>query len=72
MTKSLIETMGDFCAKPEIAERAAFEAAMVDRIAAEGYRFADLFWEIYLCQRMIASLQMRLEELQEKPKGKKA
>ena len=42
----------------EKGERAAFEAAMVERInKAPGYKMADLMWDLYLCQKRLAALE---------------
>lgn len=54
---SLLKTLQDYSVD-EKAERAAFEAAMVERISkAPGYKVADLLWDLYICEKRIRALE---------------
>lgn len=68
---SLLGMMIDYTQKDEQAEKATFEAAMTQRIETQGYRMADVMWELYKCQKDINTLAHALEALKAPAKGKK-
>ena len=54
---SLLKTLTDYSVDSK-AERAAFEAAMTERLSkAPGYKMADLMWDMYLCEKRIQALE---------------
>lgn len=69
---SLLKTVCDYCEQDENAERAAFEAAMIDRIQNEGYKVSDLMFEVYQCQKDIEILKNTLRSKSQEKSEKKA
>lgn len=59
----LLGTYAKYVEKDNQAERAAFEAAMVDRLKTDGYKMADLIYELFVCQKRVAILQGEFEAM---------
>ncbi len=62
----MLETVEAFCKKDDSAERAAFEAAMINKIENEGYKMSDLLYELFRCQKDIALLKEQMIEIRTK------
>lgn len=60
---SLLTIMQDFTEKDDSAEKAAFEKAMTERINKDGYKMADLMFEVYKCQRDLALVVVAVESI---------
>ena len=59
----LIDTFAEFVAKDDLAQKAAFEAAMINRIETEGYKMCDMLYELFQCQCDISHLKGSINEL---------
>lgn len=61
----LLNTYANFVQENDKGERAAFEAAMIERItkSEQGYKMSDLMYELFLCQKRVAILQGEIEGL---------
>ena len=67
---SLVRIVGDFVADAgdDVASKAVFEAAMEKRIQGEGYKVADLMFEVFRCQADLVRLGAQVDQLvKEKP-----
>lgn len=63
---SILGMVEKFLADGEKGERAAFEAAMIERINTEGFKMSELIFEIYRCQSAIKLLNEKVEKLTKK------
>lgn len=59
----LLGTYAKYVETDNKAERAAFEAAMVDRLKTDGYKMSDLLYELFVCQKRVAILQGEFEAM---------
>lgn len=68
----LLATFLHFVEANEGGERAAFEAAMEERIRTKGYKMSDLMFEVFVCQRNMALLSAEVDHLKARLNKKKA
>jgi hypothetical protein len=66
----LLDTFQSFVTEDDKAQRAAFEAAMIQRIQKEGYKFSDMLYELFLCQVAVANLSEEITKLKAPKKAK--
>lgn len=61
----LLTTYAKYVETDNKAERAAFEAAMTDRLRGDGYKMSDLLYELFVCQKRVAILQGEFEVIRD-------
>lgn len=57
----LLKTFESYAADGKAVEKAAFEAAMKEKLANEPYRMADLLFEVYSCRRDVENMGLALQ-----------
>lgn len=53
----LLQTFAEYASKDQAVEKAAFEAAMVEKLKDNPYKMSDLLYALYRCQRDFESLK---------------
>lgn len=54
---SLLNTMANYINDNDKGEKAAFDAAMIDRVSKEPLGVSDIFWELYQTQKRLVALE---------------
>lgn len=64
--KALVDTFSSYVTCGDKLERAAFDAAMTERLSKERYTMADVMYDVFLAQKGLAVLTLEVEQLKAK------
>lgn len=60
---ALVDIFSKFVMDRDKLDRAAFDAAMLERLKTERYTVADVMYDVFVAQKSVAMLTLEIEEM---------